>query len=268
MIVSYRITRLSIPADLAVLVCRQKCFREVQIFLWMKCRFSDRCILSESVLKEAGQELKINQKTIRRSIKALLSRNWIGYNGLTKTIYPRSFETIRRLEEIQSRKAFHFHIKERVYTKAFLIATAISIYLNRKEYFLRRRSRINRGRHLGVRQFKQSIPTPVAICNKELAKYLNISISTASAWKSLAVKSGFMNRIRTWEEIPEKPVITSKKTAAMIEETDARLKGRIRAIGNKLMIQGSDRMTSLIIRCKRKGQNPIYNKGYRGNEKQ
>ena len=251
---------LKIPSDWSVLVCREKCFREAQILLLLKFRFGNRCNLSPDLLNESSQLLKVHPKTILRALKGLIKRDWIGFNSVNNLIYPRSFDTIRAFEGLKSRKAFFFSAEGIHRTREFIIASAISIYINRKEFSMRQRSQKGSGHFKWTRRFKLLIPAQVAVCNDAIAKYLDVSISTASKYKAIAVRSGLMKRERKYEFYCEKPKDFSKGS---MEKARPDLKGRLRIRGKKMFLQRSDQMKSMLIPCRRRGQKTIYNNGHK-----
>lgn len=209
-----------------------------------------------------GVAIRTSPKTIKRAIAKLEKRNWIGINHARGIAYPRSFESIRLMERQPSRKAFLFYIKDIQKARGFFVASAISIYLNRKEYSIRNNRRGTRVRFNGIRNIKRDNPAFVPICNLEVAKYLSVSISTASIYKKLGVKLGFLKRKRMLEKLPAHSQAT-KETVCLIRKYRPDLQGKLRLFKGEILIQRSDEVATLLQRGKRKGQKPIINTGYR-----
>ena len=259
---TFRHQVLKVPADWAVLICKEKLFREAQVLLWLKCLYGDRIRITEGFNKDLGNALGVCARTVRRALKVLVSRNWIGQASGNDIIYPRSFETIRAIEAIPSRRAFLLRSMDLCRTKEFLISEAISIYIKRKLYVMRRRGQRIGGPQKRVGHFKSSNLAPVALSNVTLAKFLKISNSTASVFKDIAIKAGYITRKRSFKaiELP-KGYVMSKWSGAIYEQYYPEHKGRIRLYKGKLSLQVSDLIASNMVACRR-GQIPMYNKGY------
>ncbi len=201
-------------------------------------------------MKQCGKDLQISTKTIERAIKALVERNWVGKSSKSGVLYPRSLDTIRKIEGLEARKAFLFKSSFLKETRQFLIATSVSIYINRKEYSQRKRGQKVGGSQKRSEHFKSTSLAPIAMANIELVKYLNISLSTASDWKTEAIEAKFLVRKRIFECFPVSRSAT-KMDQLQLEKVNPWLRGRLVLRGKELVIQKSDRLTSKLHRSRR-----------------
>lgn len=195
-------------------------------------------------------DLQISTRTVERAIKALTERNWLGKNSKSGFMYPRSLDTIRKIEGLEARKAFLFKSSFLKQTRQFLIATSVSIYINRKEYSQRKRGQKVGSSQKSPEHFKSTYLAPIAMANIELAKYLKVSLSTASDWKSEAIEAKFLTRRRTFECFPIYRAAT-KLDRLQLERVRPWLKGRLVLKNEELLIQKSDRLTSKLQRSRR-----------------
>lgn len=238
-------TCINIPADWALIVCREKAFNEAKLFIWLKMRYGGKFELTSNVRLEICRALNTHKRTNKRLLKELISKNWLGYNQKTKMVYPRGFETIRKMEDIPSRKAYSFHFSEFSSFKEFILAAAISVYIGRKRYKIWLKNRGEGGFTKEGKHFKSFAPVLTAISNKALAGHFNISVSTASIWKSKAVHIGYMIRHRSFEQLsPDLPA--NFKTLSDLQKAFPELKGRVKISRGAILVQESDQMCSLL----------------------
>ena len=234
-----------IPVNVCQMVLAEKNFRMFQIYMVFKGMCTGKMRIISHVIKEVSISLGVSPKTVRRYLKMLLRENWIGYNSASGIYFIRGFEYLQSKTGKKVRGAYWFyskHISDLELVKAFLMGAFISELIHQQKweaYILRRKK--------GTPKHRIRLPKYYPISNQSLSKILKVSLSTASKYKTLAHKNGFVHRRRDNRRIFLDPsYIPSYKAFAPDDE------GRRIIIKNeKVYAQFPDRIKSEMRRKRR-----------------
>jgi hypothetical protein len=180
-----------IPYQLVDKVFREKLSRIFQVYLLFKHYCDGKIRLNKEVLSELAESLSVSLKTIRRAIKRLRARNWIGYNPKTGITYVRGFDSLRIIEDCPSRQSVWFNIDHVQDFKAWAGAVVIS--------WLIRKQRAKKYEELTGVQTKGGTIQPVNLphyfpiaCNA-IAYYFSVSKTKAHHTKQNAFEKEFID---------------------------------------------------------------------------
>lgn len=227
---------LLIPVEMCDYALRNKCVREVQLYVYLKSICDGRLLLAKGEFKLVSEDLGLKSvKTIRRHLNALQGKNWIGYSKELECYYIRGFEAIRRMEGFDSRTGAEFDIREIKSIKAFICGAVIGYLVTsqkRKEWLTERKNRRSQ-------QVIHSSSKYYPVAGKALAKILNISISTAHEHKRLAHKAGYVTikNNRRLVKVDVKYVDDYRRSYPDIAH-------KVRVINDKVFIQEPDKVRS------------------------
>lgn len=248
---------LLIPVELCFYVVRKKLFSPFRLYMYLKCNSNGTINLDNKRLKMIAYDLNLKStKTIRNNLKMLIDLNWIGYDKRSKTCYVRGFERLRVKHGFKSRTAAEFNTSDCIKIKGFVIGATIGYLINKQK----------KARWVNVRKTGRTIqftcqPSlffPVA--NKALSKILNISMSTASLYKRIAVKDKFIVIKRDY-----KPLGVSMKEKELYLKAFPNMTGKIITRNDKLYVICPD-LLATNIRYKKRKKIDAYIQGVQGED--
>jgi hypothetical protein len=199
-----------IPYNLALLIRRERLFREFQIWLLLKHWSNGHLELTPRIIARLASSLRCSPRTIARTVARLRERNWLGYNPNTGVTYVRGMDSLRMVERIPGRLAVWFDIDRILHTEAFLAACTESFFVRGQKV------KAWRKRAAGVHSKRGTIqPAPVPVFFPVALSlhfsFFGIAKSTAARERKLAEAAGFL-LIRKAPPIP----ITTNNPAAFL----------------------------------------------------
>lgn len=191
---------LLVPAHICDLVIKEGAFRDFQIYIFLKARFRGNAKLTPTDFKCLADELSISKKTFDRSISKLRRRNWIGYDAKNGIYYFRGFEKIKQLEKLTGRASAllttHTDIHAFQRFKAFVIGASFGNDVKRQKWQEVCKIRSEQSEGTSYHHLTKQLPSHFPLACAYLAKKFGIVISTASSYKKLAARYGFLDVIR------------------------------------------------------------------------
>lgn len=199
-----------IPYGLALLIRRERLYREFQIWLLLKHWSNGRLELAPRIIARLASSLRCSPRTIERNIGRLRERNWLGYNPNTGVTYVRGIDALRIVERLPGRLAVWLDIDRILNVEAFLAACGESFFVRGQKV------KAWREREAGVHSKRGTIqPAPVPtffpVALSLHFSFFGIAKSTAARERKLAEAAGFL-LIRKAPPIP----ITTNNPAAFL----------------------------------------------------
>ena len=124
-------------------------------------------------------------RSVRNNMIKLVARNFVGYDPQSDFYYIHGLDAIDRIFGFERRTAIKFYIKDIKNLKAFLVAALITNLTN---------SQKKKAKAAGLKiGSSQQAAGFFPISALSLSKTLNISLATASRYKQLAKKAGYID---------------------------------------------------------------------------
>ena len=206
---------LNVPLHLCKFTIQNSFFGELRLYLYLKKECSGRIQLPPSKKREIGTALSCNERTVRNHLKSLKKRNWIGFSKKSKYYYIRGFDKVKSIEELSGRKGCWLEIdakeiwSDKKKFKGFVTGALIGHLVQVSKYKATSKEYMNdadrpdhyKGRSNHRRSARSSSYFyPVAA--DAIFKIYGIPISTASDYKRLAEKHGFLKIKKSVKDIP------------------------------------------------------------------
>lgn len=195
--------RFVVPLTILQIVAREQFFDEFQLFIYLKSISDGGLVMNRTVLRSAAHYLDCHPKTVKRRLERLRERNWIGRFKCGVLIL-RSFNTLFRVENVRAyRTAVVFRIEYLKNFTAFVVSACIGyLAISQKSRLYKQRKTRRPGTKSGVPiPTKRVFPVFLPVACKYIAEIFGVAISTASEWKQLGVKAGFLNVEKQFEYV-------------------------------------------------------------------
>ena len=196
---------LLVPVHICDLVIARKSFREFQIYMFLKAKFSGQAKLTPADIESFARQLGISKDTIDNSITTLRKWNWIGYNPKSGYYFFRGFEKIKQIEKLRSRSAVwlatHKDIRDFHRFKAFVIGVSFGNLVKKQKWGEVCKLNPEQLKGSSYHRLSKRLPSHFPLACNALAKIFNISVSTASVYKKLAKKYKFLSVRRNQKKI-------------------------------------------------------------------
>ncbi len=171
-----------IPVELCQFCLKNKISKPFQLYMYLKVHCSGKMKTTKNDIELIKTALEYkSDRSVANNLKRLLDYNFIGFNAASGYYFIRGFDKIRIMYGFTRRKAVCFHMSDLKHFKGFLagavITNLILVQEGREKAAERRKGRSN--------QTASSPPYPIA--NSVLAKVLDISVSTASLYKTMHI---------------------------------------------------------------------------------
>jgi hypothetical protein len=188
-----------IPVEVSQWVIQNKFFRQFQVYICLKTISDGIVYLDKNLIKHLAKELELKStKTITKNLKDLEENNWIGIDQKYNKCYVRGFNNIQFQLGMTRRNATIFYKTDISDIKPFLIASVMSNLIRQGKSKKWRKEALIKGKaHQSLRPSTFLHP----IANKGLSKILNCSMATASRYKSLASKRGYIDIKPDFEKV-------------------------------------------------------------------
>lgn len=201
---------LQIPIDITHLTLREKFFRPLQVYIFLKSRCSGQLKISKSEIREVSSKLGTSADTIKRNLKKLRERNWVGYNPESGYYFIRGFKKIKQLEGSKYLTSVCLSVDRelcdfRIF-KAFLYGASIGYLARYQKGKARRRAGSERTKGSSKHNPELRLPTHYPVACEAMSKIFGISISTAHKYKKEADEHGFIdlrNNFNMVKKIPK-----------------------------------------------------------------
>lgn len=180
-----------IPFNLALLIRRERLYKEFQIWLLLKHWSNGHLEITPRVVARLASSLLCSERTISRAITRLRERNWLGYSCKTHKTYVRGIDAIRIVEQLPGRAAVWFDIEKILSVEAFLAACMESYFIRGQK--VRLYGKRAAGGYLKREPFQPApLPLffPVALSLHQ--SFFGISKSTAARERRAATAAGFL----------------------------------------------------------------------------
>lgn len=199
-----------IPNGLALLIRRERLFREFQIWLLLKHWSNGHLELAPRIIARLASSLRCSPRTIERTIARLRERNWLGLypnNGLT---YVRGIDTLQIIEHTPGRLGVWLDIDRILDIEAFLAACTESFFVRGQKVKAWRKRAAGVHSKRGTHQ-PAPVPTVFPVALSLHTSFFGIAKSTAARERKLAAAAGFI-RIHKRPPLP----ITDNAPAAFL----------------------------------------------------
>ena len=188
-----------IPIELSQWVVTNKYWRQFQVYIYLKSISNGVIHIDSNLVKYIAKQLNIKSvKTVYKAINQLEESNWLGIQKKTKKCYVRGFKNIQNQLGLERRIATIFYKTDILDIKAFLIASVMSNLVTQGRLKARRKEALNKGKAFQSLR-SRSLYHPIA--NKVLSNVFDVSMATASRYKSLASKTGYVNIRPVYEKV-------------------------------------------------------------------
>ena len=168
-----------LPSELSIKVMQLRLWREYQVWIMLKSICDGHLLLNGQKREFIAKSMGVSSRTIERTIKKLIIRNWLGFDNKSKYFYPRSIDMVSQIELIRPKHAYWFYIHNIKEIKGFCMASAITNLIRTQKRKNSRRSATKERRH-----FKPLTYFPVSLTSLE-AIY-GIGKRNASVLRSLS----------------------------------------------------------------------------------
>lgn len=180
-----------IPLNLALLIRRERLFREFQTWLLLKHWSNGHLEVTPRIIARLASSLRCSPRTVERNIARLRERNWLGYNPTSGLTYVRGMDALRIVERLPGRLAVWLDIDRILNVEAFLAACGESFFVRGQKV------KAWRERAAGVHSKRGTIqPAPVptfyAVALSLHFSFFGIAKSTAARDRKLAEAAGFI----------------------------------------------------------------------------
>lgn len=187
--------KILIPSPLLWKCLKQRSIKKLQIWLWLQFNTAGHVSLTTDVLNKIAEYFELSVKTIRRYLRYLITKNWLGYNESTGVLYLRSIRTILKSARIVRRYAYSFQEKNLFDLKYFAFACLVQDVISQK-CAKEKEQPYRRGRHFKFSSF--------AISSSYLSKRFGFGVTFI---KSLIKGNPFIKSRKN-----EKPMLTNGRT--------------------------------------------------------
>ncbi len=199
-----------IPFNLALLIRRERLFREFQTWLLLKHWSNGHLELTPLIIARLASSLQCSPRTIERTIARLRERNWLGYNPNNGLTYVRGIDTLQIIEQLPGRLGVWLDIDRILNVEAFLAACGESFFVRGQKV------KAWRQRAAGVHSKRGTYqPAPLSsffpVALSLHFSFFGIAKSTAARERKLAAAAGF---IRIHKRPPQ--LITDNAPAAFL----------------------------------------------------
>lgn len=179
------------PLAICQRVAQDQFFDEFQLFVYLKSICDGHLRISKHVIKSAAYTLECHPKTIKRRLERLKQRNWIGTFKSGVNIL-RGFNALFGVENmVPFRTGVVFEVKYLNLAKAFVVSGCIGYMA--KYQWIKERRRLREGEKILAPHHPAVTLLPAhPVACRFIVGELGVSISTASEWKHLGEKAGFI----------------------------------------------------------------------------
>lgn len=184
---------LTIPFVVLRYAVEKKKFSPIQVFVATKHLFGHKFFDIEVnlIAKLTGR----HQKTVRCHLNWLAEEGWIGFDCESGIYFIRSWKYIRTILQDETRSGYYFQCGKIQDFKAFAIASTFD-HLIALQKLKKWRAKTRESRQMGSsKQTGLQSRGFYPIANKAFSKIYMVSEATASRYRSLASRSGFLRVI-------------------------------------------------------------------------
>jgi len=185
---------INIPVHIITYALTNRVTNHLKLFVYLKVNCKGFICYNKNTLRLWAKEIGLSDKTVSNCINWLFKNRWISCNSKREAIHVVSFKKIlQKVKRFTLRSVAYFEprsILDYKYFKAFCCAAAVGCAIRKQKYINSKRSASSKGIAITnrlERKFGFS-----ALANSYLAKYLNVSVSTAFRYKKEACNAGFI----------------------------------------------------------------------------
>lgn len=235
-----KIDFLIIPIDLFGFAIKRKRINQVKLFIALKSLFNDRFPINDEYVALICKAVKYKSKrTFLSNFKWLVSHKWVTY--CKNYCVLKGFNKLRVYDCFNSRKGVLFiPAYDLKHFRPFVYGAVISYCMKRKWHADRESGIVKRSPISNSHRKPVSYNLPLTY----LCSILNISKSTASNYKRLAKKSGYINYKKDYQVLENIPPYCFNKIRRY---SDVEYIEKLRVVDGKLCIQLPDKITSIMV---------------------
>jgi hypothetical protein len=247
---------LNVPVELCKYALTNHKVNQVKLYVYLKTICSGHFKVNKNLIAIVCKELKLKSgKTFKSNLNWLLEENWITVNSKSKSYRIIGFRQLAKKLEFNSATGALFDPPEFEKFRAFLIGAVISYHSKWK-----RRKAWQSGLLEGSPRKSCKPPSdPSDFACLYLAKILNVSKTTASKYKVIAEKAGYIKIEKCFSQID----VPISQLPLLKKYSDKSIE-KIRSINGKVCLQEADKIYPSIhlrrksnIKCCRKKSEPI-----------
>lgn len=209
--------------------------------------------MSAKTRAEIAQLLNVEPRTVSNLLKKLQKRNWIGHNPASGYFFIRGFEKVRSIEEMRGLRGvlvdINKDIQEQERFKALIVGGVIGHMVNVGRY--KKGREMQESEHIKVRsnhRSRNTVPSHFPVACTAIASMLGVASSTASTYKSLAAKYGFIQVEKKWQrlQLTEDSNIRDAALVAAFKASHPEIAHRVRILHGKAYIQETDHVMACL----------------------
>lgn len=182
----------SLPISLCKYSLKNRKINQTKLYLYLKLTSGGHIKYEQDLfehIKEWGNELDLNYKTIKYSLEWLIKNKWITVNSKRKSLRVISYKQLKNKLNLDFKSAIIYEPENFKDFKSFCCSAVIFHYRNKKRWY-DRRSATNKERVRKSRKAYRNGFYPIP--SNYLAKALSVSITTAYNYKKEALKFHFI----------------------------------------------------------------------------
>ena len=241
---------LMISANLCQYILQYKLCSPFRLYIYLKATSSGKRKISGEDASYIAEALGFKSaRAVRNNIKILLGINWIGYNKATGYYFIRGFKSIICSSLLLTGLRVEFDIADIQQLKAFTIANVIAKLIVQQKREKRQAERTK------GRSSQTCPPSYYPLACEALAKIIGVSVSTASAYKSMAAKHHYITIRKSYKNTG----VLSKNASSYLKANPEH-KGLIRHRKGRIYLQSVD-MVKINLSVRRWKKTERYTKG-------
>ena len=226
---------MNIPVQLIRITLEQKIKNTVKLYLYLKWITSGHFILNGHVIKSICNNLGYKTpKTFYKHLNLLLKWKWITINSSKERYRIISYKQLAKKLSFRAYMGVIFEPVDFSKLNAFMYGAIISYFVK----YRRRADSLSRSKGSGRSSNRNGSSSYNSLPCKYLAGVLNISQSTASEYKQLAHKHGFITVVKKYETLDNVPSDNNNYWKELIDKPNA-----IVLVDGKFQIQLADEIT-------------------------
>jgi hypothetical protein len=254
-VVNYKI---NLPLSFCEFAIRNNFFAPLRLYIYLKVTCRGQLFLGAKAKAEIAQSLNVEPRTVSNLLKKLQNRNWIGHNPASGYFFIRGFEKVRNIENMRGLRGIlvdtNKDIQEQERFKALVVGGVIGHMANVGRY--KRGREKQESEHIKVRSnhnSRNTVPSHFPVACTAIGAMLGIAPSTASIYKALAAKYGFIQVEKKWQrlQLAGDSKVRDAAFVASFKASHPEIAHRVRIIEGKAYLQETDHVMSCLSYAKK-----------------
>lgn len=257
--------RINLPLSFCEFAIRNRFQAPLRLYLYLKVRSHGQLRMDAKERKAIAENLGIDPKTVSNLLEKLRRRNWVGHNPASGIYFVRGFGKVREIEGFLGLQAVRLDVhRDLAQQEIFKALTAgafignlarISKYRSMKEQASQGPERLKRRSN---HRSRGAVPSHFPVACKALSALLGIASSTASEFKALAAKHGFIQVQKPMRRLPlaGNPGQSDAHLVAAYKAACPEKAHRVRILQGKAYLQQADHVAPCMSYCRHRRPAP------------